>query len=384
MLALAAAALLSAGLLSDGPSALLRRARSALSGPVGLCLTVFLIWALVSTTWSHRIVPALAMWGELVLPLACGVAIMISRQLKPDIVFARALALALIGASVLMLLELWFGLEARIALGLGKGINRTDVFNRPVLTCLILAAVVLPLLWTQARAQGRDRVLAIATALAVVSAIALSESGSAKFGLVILVVGWVATLLLPRLMLAAVALGFLATMLTAPVIGELVDKTMPASLHQKLADAHSRERVDIWLSFGEAARARPLMGAGFGASATLDKHPVAQSVSPPHREMLAASHPHSAAMQAWVETGALGALLLTIAGLGFLAQLRRLPPVELAPRLALFAATFAVASVGHGAWQGWWIAALAMAATLFFLAMPPPDLRPDDQGTDHG
>lgn len=384
MLALAAAALLSAALLSDGRSALLHRARSALTSPVGLSLALFLIWALVSVAWSHRVAPALAMWGELVLPLACGVAIMISRQLKPDLLFARALALALIAASLLMLLELWLGLDARIALGLGKAINRTDVFNRPVLTCLILAAVVLPLLWTPSPTQRRDRLLAVVTALAVAGAIVVSESGAAKLGLIILAATWGATLLLPRLMLAAVTLGFLATMLTAPVIGELVDAVMPASLHQKLEDAHSRARVDIWLSFGEAARARPVTGSGFGASTTLDRHPVAQAVSAPHREMLAVGHPHSAAVQAWVETGAIGALLLTIAGLGFLVRMRRLSPADLAPRLALFAATFAIASVGHGAWQGWWIAALTMAAMLFSLTMPQPELRPADQDTDHG
>ena len=93
--------------------------------------------------------------------------------------------------------------------------------------------------------------------------------------------------------------------------------------------------------------------------------------------MLAVGHPHSAPVQAWVETGLVGAALLALAALACLARLRRLPAADLAPRLALFSAAFAIAAVGHGAWQGWWVAALA-AAILWFGA---PSHR---QGHEHG
>jgi O-antigen ligase len=145
---------------------------------------------------------------------------------------------------------------------------------------------------------------------------------------------------------------------------------MPQSLHERLAGSHTRDRVDIWLSFGEAAMARPLLGAGFGTSPTLDRHPVALEVSPPRRVLLAVGHPHSAPVQAWVETGAVGALLLTFAGLAFLWRLRRLQASALASRLALAAAGFGVATVAHGAWQGWWIAALALSAAWLFCGLP--------------
>jgi O-antigen ligase len=173
---------------------------------------------------------------------------------------------------------------------------------------------------------------------------------------------WLAARVLPRLTLSAVALAFAATMLLSPVLGRLVDASLPAALHERLAGSHSRERVDIWLSFGEAILARPLLGSGFGASPILDRHPVALEVSPPHRPMLAVGHPHSAPIQAWVETGAVGAALLAFAGLSCLYRLRHLPARDLAPRLALAASAFAIASVAHGAWQGWWIAVLAAAA----------------------
>lgn len=83
-------------------------------------------------------------------------------------------------------------------------------------------------------------------------------------------------------------------------------------------------------------------------------------------------------LQAWAETGALGAGLLTLAGLLLLARLRRRPAAELAPRLAMFAAAFSIAAVGHGAWQGWWIAALGAAILWFAMDAAPR------QGGNHG
>jgi len=381
---LSAAALLAAALLSEGLQPALRRLRAALASPIGLAVTLFLLWALVSTGWSHRQGPGLAMWGELALPLLCGLAIIASRQLRPNATFHRALALAQVAAASLMMLELGIGLSQRVMLGLGKGVNRTDVFNRPVLTSLILSAAVLPALWAQGAVRPFDRALCIVTAVLVGTATLVSESGAAKLGLLVMAAIWVLALLLPRLTLAVVALGFAATMLTAPVIGELVDKAIPDMLHQKMASSHSRARVEIWLSFGEAIRVHPLIGSGFGATAALEKHPVAQAVSAERREMLAVGHPHSAPIQAWAETGAIGAALLGFVGLACLWRLRRLAARVLAPRLALFAAAFGVASVAHGAWQGWWIASLAAGVVLLWLNLPQTALQTEARDTGHG
>jgi O-antigen ligase len=372
-LALAAAACLAAALATRDGAGTAARLRSALASPVGLALSAFLLWALVSLSWSHRTWPAgLQAWGELALPLAGGVVLAASRRLVLDRRLLRALALALLATAALVLGELAIGIGERVALGLGKTIERIDIFNRPVLTCVVLSAAILPMLWRRSAAWSPDRALVVAAGLAVGFVTWSSQSGSAKFGLAVLVAVWLLARLAPRLALALVALGFAATMLLSPVIGRLTDAAMPASLHQALADSHSRARVDIWLSFGEAIAARPWLGSGFGASASLEKHPVAAAVSPARRGLLAVGHPHSAPIQAWTETGAVGAALLAIAGFGLLARLRRLPAALLAPRLALFAAAFAVASVAHGAWQGWWWAALALAATLFWLDAAPP------------
>jgi O-antigen ligase len=359
VLGLAAGCFAAAALVAEGLHPFLSRLRAWLRGPVGLSLCAFVAWSLATLAWSHRPLPGLSAWAELVLPLAFGLAIAASGRFRPDIDTDRALALALIAAAVFMMAELASDLLLRVRLGIGK--QQGFIFNRPALTCLVLSAAVLPGLLRPA-AMRRDRLLAGLVLLAIAALAVNSDSGATGFGLAIMAVIWLAARVLPRLTLSAVALGFAATMLLSPVTGRLVDASVPPALHERLAGSHTRERVDIWLSFGEAILARPLLGSGFGTSSTLDRHPVALEVSPPHRPMLAVGHPHSAPTQAWVETGAVGAALLVFAGLAFLYRLRDVPARDLAPRLALAASAFAIASVAHGAWQGWWIAALATAA----------------------
>ncbi len=371
VLGLAALCFIASAVAEEGWPAFLRRILVLLRSPVGMSLCAFLVWSLATIAWSHRPAQSFAAWGELALPLASGFVIAASGRFRPGRTESRALAVALIAAAAFMLAELASDLSVRIALGIGR--QMTYIFNRPALTCLMLLPAAAAGLLAVRDRSPLDWLL-FGALIFVVGAISLdSESGAAAFGLLILLTSWLAARLLPRLMLALVTLGFVATIVLAPVMGRLGDEAMPPSLHQRLANSHSRDRVDIWLSFGEAIMARPLLGSGFGTSPTLDRHPVALEVSPPRRQLLAVGHPHSAPVQAWVETGAVGAALLAFAGLAFLWRLRRLPASALAPRLALAAAAFGVATVAHGAWQGWWIAALALAAAWLYRAVPEDD-----------
>jgi len=367
VLALATVAFVAAGLTAEGWRPAWRRLAAILRSPIGLALGGFALLALVSLAWSHRPAQGLAAWGEFVLPMACGAAIMASGRFRPGRRFARALAGAIIVAIVFMMAELATGLSLRATLEIGR--HQSFIFNRPVLTCLMLSAAAFALLRGGAVATRWDAAWLGLLVLAVAWACFGSESGAAGLGFLVMVGVGLTARFAPQFALVAVAAGFAATMALAPVAGRLGDAVLPASLHERLANSHSRDRVDIWLTFGEAALARPLLGTGFGTSPTLDRHPVAAEVSPPRRTLLAVGHPHNAPLQAWVETGALGAGLLTFAGLACLARLRRLAAADLAPRLALFAGAFAIASVAHGAWQGWWIAALAAAA--LWLCAPP-------------
>ncbi|OYW68361.1 MAG: hypothetical protein B7Z40_03170 [Bosea sp. 12-68-7] len=370
VLALATVAFVAAGLTAEGWRPAWRRLAAILRSPIGLALGGFMLLALISLAWSHRPAQGLAAWGEFVLPAACGAAIMASGRFRPGRRCARALAGAIIVAIVFMMAELATGLSLRATLEIGR--HQSYIFNRPVLTCLMLSAAVYALLRGGAVATRWDAALLGLLVLAVAWACFGSDSGAAGLGFLVMVSVGLTARFAPRFALAAVAAGFAATMALAPIMGRFGDAALPPALHERLASSHSRERVDIWLSFGEAALAHPLFGTGFATTPTLDRHPVALAVSEPRRWLLAVGHPHNAPLQAWVETGAIGAGLLGFAGLAFLFRLRRLRAQDLAPRLALFSAAFAIASVAHGAWQGWWIAALAAAA--LWLSAPPADV----------
>jgi O-antigen ligase len=71
-------------------------------------------------------------------------------------------------------------------------------------------------------------------------------------------------------------------------------------------------------------------------------------------------------LQVWAETGLAGVLVaLGLLLWGVVRPLSRLEARRLAPRFAAFAAILAVALVGHGAWQGWWLALLGATIIWF-------------------
>lgn len=375
MLGLAAAAFLGATLLSEPVAVSIARLHRLLTAPVALAIAAFLAWALISIGWSHKPSASLQAWGELILPIVFALTIAVSGRWRPTPLLFRALALAVIVAAVLVMIELASGLSQRAALGTGK--MMTFVFNRPAIVLLLLAVPTAHALWSRP-AGWPDRALAALLAVVVIVVVFRSESEAAKLGVLVLVPCWTLAALAPRVALALTALAFVLTMAIAPLLGPTAEKLLPSFVLNRLDVMSAQARIDIWDSFGEVARARPIAGAGFGTSATMHEHKVAAEVSAEHRTLLGVGHPHDMPLQAWAETGVIGAGLLTLAGLFLLARLRQLPVAELAPRLALFAAAFSIATVGHGAWQGWWIAGLG-AAILFFAMDAAPR-----QGDAHG
>jgi O-antigen ligase len=73
-------------------------------------------------------------------------------------------------------------------------------------------------------------------------------------------------------------------------------------------------------------------------------------------------------MQIWAELGLVGALLAFAIFVLTIRSIRRQPHLVMSASLALTAGAAAVALVGHGAWQGWWAAALGAAVTWMLAA----------------
>jgi O-antigen ligase len=170
-----------------------------------------------------------------------------------------------------------------------------------------------------------------------------------------------ATRLAPRLSLWGAAAAVVVLVSIAPLMGRIGDRLIPVSVHHSLENSHSRERVDIWRGFGMVVEDHPFHGFGIGVSSRMAELPVAARVPPELRTWLPVGHPHNAALQIWVELGMAGATLGLAVVLLVLLRLKDLPADRLAPRLALFGAVAAISLIGHGAWQGWWPAAVGAA-----------------------
>lgn len=277
MLGLAAAAFFGAALLAEPAAAIAARLRRLLAAMPGPVLVAFLAWALVSIGWSHRPSLSLQAWGELALPVVLALAIAASGQWRPGPLLRRALALAIIVAAALVMVELASGLSQRAALGTGK--MMAFVFNRPAIVLLLLAVPTVHALWSRP-AGWPDRALAALLAAVVLVFVFRSESEAAKLGALVLVLCWTLAALAPRLALAATALAFVLTMAVAPMLGPVAERLVPSFVLNRLDVMSARARIDIWDSFGEVARARPIAGAGFGTSAAMHEHGVAAEVSP--------------------------------------------------------------------------------------------------------
>ena len=363
VLAIAALLGLLALWLEEGGSALPRILAAGLRAPLGRAALMFLTWSVLSLAWSEfRGLSALALL-EFWIPVAC--ALILARSLPARVpgwgVWVLAATLAL--GCVAILLELHTGLALRRALGMRSA---TFIFNRPVLTVLVGLFPVLVAL------RGRGPwgwAAGVGLAALVLATIARSESGAAAFGAAAAAATALAAFAAPRLSAGVAAACMVLVFALAPVLGPVADRLIPAAVHTRLSDSHSRDRIEIWSSFGAAIRERPWIGSGFGVSPRLGESAVAQAVAPERRTLLSVGHAHNAAVQIWTELGAVGAILAVVVLLLTLRALGRFPRRDFAAMLAFAGTVAAVSLVGHGAWQGWWPAAIGTAIVWFRFAL---------------
>lgn len=338
-----------------------RDAQAALASPLGLMVLAFLGWSVISLAWSAARPTAVRALGEFWLPVAAAFVLALTLPGRMSRTSLWLLAGSIAIACGVIMIELETGLAWRRSIGM-----RSDrfIFNRPALTVLVLSV---PLLFWMHRSKATEWRWTIQAGIGamVITTIALSESGAAQLGLAVVALAFGLARLLPRSTLNLAGVAAISAIGLAPVTGDIGDRLIPPSVHARLAESHSRERIDLWLSFGAAIREQPLLGIGFGMSPLMGELPVAARVPPERRTLLAIGHPHNAAMQVWAELGLVGAAIGLAILLLLLRSHRGMPTRKLAPRLSLFAAVAAVSLIGHGAWQGWWVAAIGAAIVLF-------------------
>jgi exopolysaccharide production protein ExoQ len=344
---------------------LLGRIGEAARRPAGLALLATFAFMAASIAWAHDPRASLQHFAQFAGAAAAGAALAL---LLPDLAPRRRAALFVAGiviAAAVIAIDLISGLAFRNLTG-GRALPYA--YNRGLVTLTLLVWPTLAL-----AIAARKLWLAAPIAILLPLAVFAGESASAVLALTAGLAVFPVAVLLPRLTRWLGLSATLAMLAIQPWFATILQAVLTGGFHERFKGAHSSDRVDIWLSFEAAARAKWLFGNGFGSSLNLQNGPVAALVPPERVTLLGASHPHNAFLQVWVELGLAGAALAAVViTLTFIVIGRMRPPLQ--PfALTCFAAAALVALVSHGAWQPWWWAAIGACVAGF--AMLDHDLR---------
>ncbi|WP_430512208.1 O-antigen ligase family protein [Pannonibacter phragmitetus] len=194
-----------------------------------------------------------------------------------------------------------------------------------------------------------------------------TESSSAQLGVLLITLLLVPALIWPRLTYRVVAAGMLLTFLFMPLIVGHVNSMIPQAIHDRVSYGSLTIRGLIWTEYANLLPNRLWFGYGMEASKVADKLPEVASYPPERVELLSLGHSHNAAVQLWFELGLAGAVLFAIAMALALLRIGRLKARDLTAATLTLAVIYGVSVVSHGAWQGWWLSLMVLAALPFML-----------------
>jgi|GEM_PF-769202 len=245
--------------------------------------------------------------------------------------------------------------------------------NRPTVALLLLS---LPLSALLARQIGRSHAV-LALALGAIPAFAGDSAAGALAALVAAVVYPIARWR-PGAVLAAGAVVTVALVVAAPPLlssaYRLVvqhDITMPMSF---------RDRLEIWDHGADAVADAPWIGRGLGAVKLLPMTEERRTQYIFHKAP--STHAHNAALQIWIEFGAVGiGLGLALLGVGA-AAIGRMDRSARPAALSTAAALLVIAMLSFGVWQETWLGLIAVTLLLVRLAaLPTAWASPGDVGS---
>ena len=218
--------------------------------------------------------------------------------------------------------------------------------------------------------------LAIACWLAPLASVGLSRRWQALAALVVLGTGWAAVVgdgsaptlgwlvaclvlpaarWLPRLVAGSLTVGLLIAQFAVPHFAE------NAFMQSHISDRNSRIRMDIWQLSDRLSQERPLLGYGLSNSREIPPLPYQMPLT--NKPAKLPLYPHSVLMEARLELGIPGMLLLHACWWLLLWRALRLPPWARATALALLASAMAIWCVGYPLWRSAWL------AWLFYVAL---------------
>jgi O-antigen ligase len=143
-----------------------------------------------------------------------------------------------------------------------------------------------------------------------------------------------------------------------------------ASLHQVAwLPSSYRARIIIWDETAEQFFAHPWLGVGTRSTRILRQEQAA-TVEKPKGFVFSRSlgqHAHDLFLQTWFELGAVGAILIALAGAAVIMRIRFLPIRAQPFAASTFTAFAGIAAFAWDMWQTWWMAAVGLTALYLFV-----------------
>ncbi len=324
----------------------------------------FTAWAAASALWSPN--AGSLQWLKFAILIPLGL-IFAAAARKPRALTLSGAQAALLVIAPLLAVEILFGMPLnRIGqpdtslFELSRNLGRAT----SVLTAVTWAAAAGLL-----ALGGPIRIVCAIGALAITGAVvAIQPEQTANWlGYGVGVAAFVAALAAPRFALIAVTSGLSAWMLAAPFVTPLVlgDSALLDTLPYSWA-----ARIGIWDFVCAEILQAPLIGHGIDAARLVEQRMIIQGVE----SSAVPAHPHSASLQIWFETGAVGAVLAAAAllvGGWTLAKRLRGQRAALAGVTAAFASLGLSANLSYSLWQEWWTATLLLAGALLVAVAKP-------------
>ncbi len=336
-------------------------------------------WTLFSTATMTQLVTAMGVWGLLGMlwaidgKLAGQDAALFLLECVPLTLLAHAcahedlerepLACGLLAglacAGLLLALQMHFGFLIR---SLVPGADHPVAGIKLNVPAAALAITCWVGLGACAKRQTCWRVLGVGSVLLVAWAAAVGEGSAPRLALIVGAVTFVATLLLPRAVLAGIALGTVLLHVLSPFLGRM------KGLVNFVTDHSWLHRLDIWNLTGQLIWQRPWLGYGFKNS---DAIPTGTAQMPlTHLMADLPSYPHNVLLQVQLEQGVPGVLLFYAALAFVLWKLHQQPPISRAVGASLIASGLSVWVVGYPLTRGHWVGWMCFTGIAFTAAAP--------------
>ena len=343
----------------------------AMSGVQIAVMTAMMVWMAASIAWtSFPMASATSTALRLTLTLLVGLIVLATVDGMDDRECRRT-SKALAAGAVLALLVL-LAINLMEGSGLLGDPQESFLFTRWLdRGATVMAILIWPACYALERLGPWRR--AICLLLLAAMAIGVTHSLSAK---VALLAGFGAAALTWRFpQKGALALGGLMVglWLAMPLIGAAIPSPDVVSQWPGLTTS-AHHRLTIWGHVSGLIEHSPWIGHGIESSRVFADKTTITAYLPdrsPAIEDLLPLHPHNAALQIYLELGAIGALLAAILIATVAWRISRSPAdaKAKAAMAGVFAATYTIAMVSYGIWQTWWVSMIWLAAAFTAAAL---------------